>query len=143
MNTKTIIWYKHELASVLENEMHKVLWDKNKSSNLSQKTRSSDMQKKKKKKKKMQRKKDHKVKLKESEKRTRYLKLAREQKKQWNMKGSVTQIIISVLGLVKGLEEFEIRGQVETIQTIALLRSARILRKVLETSGNLLSLKLL
>ena len=42
-------------------------------------------------------------------------------------------------GLAKGLEDLEIRGQVETIQT---LRSVRILRKVLETWGNLLSLKL-
>ena len=36
-------------------------------------------------------------------------------------------------GLVKGLEELEIKGQVETIQTTALLRSARILRRILET----------
>ena len=34
-------------------------------------------------------------------------------------------------GLVKGLEDFEIRGRVETIQTTALLKSDRILRKVL------------
>ena len=36
-------------------------------------------------------------------------------------------------GLIKGLEDLEIRGRVETIQTTALLRSARILRRVLET----------
>ena len=36
-------------------------------------------------------------------------------------------------GYVKGLEDLEIRGQVKTIQTTALLRSARILRRVLET----------
>ena len=35
-------------------------------------------------------------------------------------------------GLIKGLEDLEIRGPVETIQTTALLRSARILRRVLE-----------
>ena len=34
-------------------------------------------------------------------------------------------------GLVKGLEDLEIRGQVETTQTTTLLRSARILRRVL------------
>ena len=34
-------------------------------------------------------------------------------------------------GLIKGLEDLEIR--VETIQSTALLRSARILRRVLET----------
>ena len=36
-------------------------------------------------------------------------------------------------GLLKGLEDLEIGGQVETIQTTALLRTARILRPVLET----------
>ena len=36
-------------------------------------------------------------------------------------------------GLVQGLEVLEIRGQVETIQTTALLRLARILRRVLKT----------
>ena len=35
--------------------------------------------------------------------------------------------------LEKRLEELEIRGRIETIQTTALLRSARILRRVLET----------
>ena len=33
-------------------------------------------------------------------------------------------------GLVKGQEDLEIRGQVETIQTTALLRSARILKSL-------------
>ena len=36
-------------------------------------------------------------------------------------------------GLIQGLEDLEITGRVETIQTTALLRSARILRRVLET----------
>ena len=36
-------------------------------------------------------------------------------------------------GLVKGPKDLEIRGQVETIQPAAFLRSARILRKVQET----------
>ena len=35
-------------------------------------------------------------------------------------------------GLVQGLEDLEIRGWLETIQTIVLLGSARILRRVLE-----------
>ena len=35
----------------------------------------------------------------------------------------------------------EIRERVKTIQTIALLRSAKILRMVLETCGDLLSLR--
>ena len=45
-------------------------------------------------------------------------------------------------GLIKGLEYQEIRKQEETIQTTSLLRLARILRKVLTTWGDLLSLKL-
>ena len=45
-----------------------------------------------------------------------------------------------VKGLLKWLEDLEVGGQVEIIQTIALLRMARILRRVLETWGDLLSL---
>ena len=36
-------------------------------------------------------------------------------------------------GLLKGLKELEVSGRVETIQTTILLRTARILRRVLET----------
>ena len=35
--------------------------------------------------------------------------------------------------LLKGLEDLEVGGRVETIQTTALLRTARILRRVLGT----------
>ena len=45
-------------------------------------------------------------------------------------------------GWLKGLEDLEIRGRVETIQTSTLLWTARILRRILETWGDLLSLKL-
>ena len=45
--------------------------------------------------------------------------------------------------LLKELEVMKINGQMETIQTSTLLRTARILRRVLETWGDLLSLKLL
>ena len=45
-------------------------------------------------------------------------------------------------GLLRELEELEIGGRIETIQTTVLLRSARILRKVLETCEDMLSLKL-
>ena len=81
---------------------------------------------------------DDRVKLKESEKKDKYLGLARELKKLWNMKVMIIPIVIGALamvteGLLKGLEYLEIRGWVETIQTTALLRSARILRRVLET----------
>ena len=54
------------------------------------------------------------------------------------MKVTFIPIVIGALGtvtkgLVKGLENLEIRGRVETIQTTALLGSARILRRMLET----------
>ena len=45
-------------------------------------------------------------------------------------------------GLLKGLEDLEVGERVETIQMTALLRKARILRRVMETLGDLLSLKL-
>ena len=45
-------------------------------------------------------------------------------------------------GLLKSLEDLEVGDRVKTIQTTALLKTARILRRVLETWGDLLSLKL-
>ena len=35
-------------------------------------------------------------------------------------------------GLLKGLEELEVGGRVKIVQTTALLRTARVLRRVLE-----------
>ena len=85
--------------------------------------------------------------MKESEKKDKYLDLARELKKLWNMKVTIVPIVIYALGtitkgLLKPLEDLEIGGRLETIQTTALLRMARILRWVLETWGDLQSLKL-
>ena len=47
-------------------------------------------------------------------------------------------IVIGAFGsvtkrLLKGLEDLEVGGRVETIQTTTLLRTTRILRRVLET----------
>ena len=63
------------------------------------------------------------------------------------MKVTIIPIVIGAFGrvtkgLLKGLEDLEVGGRVEIIQTIELLRTARILRRVLETFGDLLSLKL-
>ena len=41
-------------------------------------------------------------------------------------------------GLLKGQEDLEVGGRVETVQTTALLKMVRILRRVLETWGDLL-----
>ena len=62
------------------------------------------------------------------------------------MKVTVIPIVISApgtvtKGLIKDLEDLEIRGRAETIQTTALLRLAWILRRVLETQDNFPSLK--
>ena len=89
---------------------------------------------------------DHSIKLKECKKKNKYLDLARELKKLWNTKVRIVQIAIGAFGtvtkgLLKDLEDLEVSWRVETIQTTALLKTSRILRRILETWGNLLSLK--
>ena len=134
-------WYRHNPESILENEMHKILWEfeiqmdhlilarrpdwgivhkKKRTCQIMDFTISAY----------------HRVKLKESEKRDKYLDLARELKKLWNMKVTVKPIIIGTLGTVtkgqvQGLKDSEMRGRVENIQTTALLRLAKILKRVL------------
>ena len=81
---------------------------------------------------------DHRIKLKESEKKDKYPDFARELKKLWNKKVKIIPMAIGAFstvtkGLLKGLEDLEVRGRVETIRTATLLRTARVLRKVLET----------
>ena len=54
------------------------------------------------------------------------------------MNVTIVPIVIGSLatitkGLLKGMEDLEVDGRVETIQRKALLRTARILRRVLET----------
>ena len=63
-------------------------------------------------------------KLKECEKKDKYLDLARELKKLWNMKVTIIPIVIGAFGtvtkgLLKGLEDLEVGGRVKTIQTTA------------------------
>ena len=70
--------------------------------------------------------------------RDKYQDLVRQLKKLWNMKVTFIPIVTGDLGtvtegLLKRLEDLEIRGHVETIQYTAILKSARILRIVLET----------
>ena len=59
-------------------------------------------------------------------------------KKLWNMQVTIIPIKIGAFGtvtkgLLKGLEDLKVGGRVETILTTTLLRTARILRRVLET----------
>ena len=144
-------WYMHNPASVLETETHKLLRDFDIQTDhlilarwpdliiINQKKRTCKIVD-------FAVPADHRVKLKENEKKDKYLDLARELKILRNMKVTIIPVVIDALGtvtkgLLKGLEDLEIRGQVETIQTTKLLRTARILRRILETWGDLLSLK--
>ena len=145
-------WYMHNPAPVLENDSHKLLWDFNIQTDHLIPARRPDLII-------INKRKrickivdfadpaDYRINLKESKKKDKYLDLARELKKLWNMKVTIVPIVIGALGtvtkgLLKGLEDLEVGGRVETIQTTALLKTARILRRVLETWGDLLSLKL-
>ena len=54
------------------------------------------------------------------------------------MQVTIIPIVIGVFdtetkGSLKGLEDLDVGGRVETIQSTALLRTTRILRRVLET----------
>ena len=56
---------------------------------------------------------DHRIKLKECEKKDKYLDLARELKKLWNMQVTIIPIVIGAFGtvtkgLLKGLEDLEV-----------------------------------
>ena len=78
------------------------------------------------------------VKMKEIEKKDKYLDLARELKKLWIMKVTIIPITIDAFGtvtkgLLKRLEDLEVGGRAETIQTTTFLKMAKIPRRVLET----------
>ncbi len=81
---------------------------------------------------------DNRIKLKEWEKKDKYLDLARELKKMCNMKVTIIPIVIGAFdtvtkGLLKGLEDLEFGGRVRSSKTTTLLKTARILIRVLET----------
>ena len=133
----------HNRAAVLENDSHKLLWDFNIQTDHLIPARRPDLII-------INKRKrickivdfavpaDHRINLKESEKKDKYLDLAWELKKLWNMKVTIVPIVIGALGtvtkgLLKGLEDLEVGRRVETIQTTALLKTARILRGVMET----------
>ena len=77
----------------------------------------------------------------------KYLDIARELKKLWNRSVTIVPTAIGAFdtvtkGLLKGLEDLEVGEWVETIQTTTLLKTTGILKRVLETWGQLLSLNL-
>ena len=136
-------WYLHNPAPVLENDAYKLLWDFGIHTDHLISTRRPDLII-------IDKKKrtckivdfavpaDHRIKLKECEKKDKDLDLARELKKLWNMQVTNVPIVIGAFGTVtkglqKRLEDLEVGGRVETIQTTVLWRTARILRRVQET----------
>ena len=146
--------YMHNPAPVLETNTYKLLWDFGMQTDHRISARRPDLIIINKQKKKRTCKivnfavpADHSIKLKECKKKDKYIDLSRELKQLWNVQVTIIPIVIGAFvtvtkGLLKGLEDLEVGGLVETIQTTALLRTARILRRVLETWGDLLSLKL-
>ena len=105
----------HNPVPVLENDSHKLLWDFNKQTDhLIPAWRPGliIINKKQNKKKPSESRKivdfavpaDHRINLKESKKKDKYLDLARELKKLWNMKVTIVPIVIGALGTItKGL----------------------------------------
>ena len=104
----------HNPASVIENDTHKLLWDFDGHTDPLITARKPDLiiiNKKKKKKRKITYKivdfavlADHIIKLKETEKKDKYIDLVRELKKIWNMKVTIIPIVNGAFGTVtKGL----------------------------------------
>ena len=108
-------------APVLENDTHKLLWDLNIQTDHLIPARRPDLII-------INKKKrickivdfavpaDHKINLKESEKKDKYPDLAREIKKLWNMKVTIVPMVIGALGtmnkgLLKALEDLEVGGR--------------------------------
>ena len=130
----------HNPASALENNTHKIPWDLNmQMDHLISAGRPNLIIKKKRTSKivNFAVPADHRIKLKEREKKNKYLNFG-NRKKLSNMKVTFMPFVIVAFGtvtkgLLKGLEDLVITGREETIQTTILLTMARILRRVLET----------
>ena len=140
-------WYMHNPESILEMGF----WRTNRSPNLGQTTRSYNKQKKKERKLAelwtLQSRRTTEWDWKNVKREISTSILLAIWKKLSNMKVTIIPIVIGALrtitkGLVLGLKNLEITERVETIQTAAFLRSAGILRRVLETWGDFLLLKL-
>ena len=115
----------HKPESLLENEVHTIHWDFVIQTDHLISARRLDLVKIKKKKRTCQIVNldipvDYGGKIKENENRDKYLNLAREQKKLWNINVTVILLVIGVLrtipiGLIRELEELKIGGRSETI----------------------------
>ena len=119
-------WYMHNPEPLLENYTHKLRWDIDIETDHLISARRPDLIIINKKKKKRKKKRncncvdfvvpaDYRIKLRECEKNDKYLDLAREVKKIWNMKVTIIPIVIGAFGtvtkgLLKGLEDLEVGG---------------------------------
>ena len=119
-------WYTHNPAAVLENDTHKLLWDFDIHTDHLISAKRPDLiiiNIKKKRNCKIVDvvvPADHRIKLKECEKKDTYLDHARELKKLWNMQVTILPILIGafgtvIKGLLKELENLEVGGRMETI----------------------------
>ena len=126
-------WYMHNPAPVLENDTHRLLWDINIQTDYLIPARRPDLIITNNNKKKRTCKivdftvpADHRIKLKECEKKDKYLDFARELKKTMEHAGdnytNCNWCVWNSNPLLKGLEDLEVGGRVETIQTTALLK---------------------
>ena len=90
---------------------------------------------------------DHGLKIKKRKERQILEPCWRKLRNLWNMRGTEIPVAIVALGTFskgfeKELEELEIRGRIEITQTTTLLTLASLPSRVLETGGDLLSVRL-
>ena len=90
----------HNPASILENDTHKLLLDFDIHTDHLISARRPELIIINKKKRELSKLSDHRIKLKECEKKDKYLDLASELKKLWNMKVTIVPIVIGALGTV-------------------------------------------
>ena len=112
-------WCMHNQETILENETHKILWDFEIQTDHLISVRQPDRVMFKKQRRSCRKvdfavPADHNAKLKESEKKDKYLDLAKEVNRRWNMKVMVTPVVIGALstitkGLINGLEDLGIK----------------------------------
>ena len=142
-------WYMHNPKFVLENERHKILWNFEIQTDHLISARRPDLVIDYKKKKRENLPNSGlccpswpESEIKRKQKERQVLRPCQRTKKIWKV--TVIPTVIGALvtiskELVNGLEDLEIRRQVETIQTAAILRSDRKLRRVLETWWDIVS----
>ena len=129
-------WHIHNQAPVLENDTHKLQWDINIQTNPLILARRPDLII-------INKKKrickivdfavptDDRINLKEFAKKDKYLDLAGEVSELWGMRTTIVAIVIGAFGTItkvlsKGLEDLEVGGRVETIQTRALMKNHQL-----------------